>query len=323
MALPSRASPTSPVSARFDVDRPWGRVARLGPALIVVGGLTGYALTIVVRQSLGVGLGLGLGAGDETGAGAGAGFGSGFSLDAYRRLFGANGFWRSFAFTLWVAGAATTLSVVGAVAVLWHWTRHPGRARRVDLWLMQLNLTIPHVVWTVALLATFSQSGWASRLGAALGLFDRPAEFPVLVRDRFGIGIVLHVVTKELPFLVLAVAPLSGRRVAPLVRTAATLGAAPFQALRRIFLPAVAPALVPAALVAFAFALGAFEPARVLGVTDPRTLAVVALDRYRDPDLAVRADAQAISVVLGLVVVVVGVVVFTATRRWYRRGPDR
>ncbi len=297
------------------VDRGWGRALRLSPVLIVVGGLSAYAAWIVFRQSLGLGLGLGPSAERSPGRDGGA------TLDAYRRLVEADGFWRSWAFTLWVAAVGTILAVVGAVAVLWHWTRRPGRARRFDLWLLQVNLTIPHVVWTVALLATFSQSGWASRLVAAAGLIDRPAQFPVLVRDAFGVGIIGHLVTKELPFLVLAGAPLAGRRLAPLVQTAATLGAGPWPTLRRVFLPAIVPVLVPASLVAFAFAVGAYEPASALGVSDPRMLSVVALERYRDPDLLVRADAQAISVVLALIVIAVAVAVWSATRRWFPRRP--
>jgi putative spermidine/putrescine transport system permease protein len=301
---------------RLGVDRGWGQALRLGPAVVVVGGLSAYAAAIVVRQSLGLGLGFGSGVGPGGGAGGDAG---GASLEAYRRLVEADGFWRSIGFTLWVASVGTALAVLGAVAILWHWTSRPGRARRFDLWILQLNLSIPHVVWTVALLATFSQSGWASRIVAAVGLIESPGEFPVLVRDSFGVGIIGHLVTKELPFLVLVGAPLAGRRLVPLAQTAATLGAGPLATLRRVFVPAMAPVLVPAALVAFAFAVGAYEPASALGVSDPRTLSVVALDRYRDPDLGVRADAQAISVALAFVVAVVAVIVWSLTRRWFPR----
>ena len=52
---------------------------------------------------------------------------------------------------------------------------------------------------------------------------------------------------------------------------------------RLVYLPAWLRRSCPPSLAAFAFALGAYEPAAVLGVQRPRTLAVVAVEWFRHP----------------------------------------
>jgi len=269
--------------------------------LVVCGGLTVGALALMVTESLGVGEPSGL---------------VNPGIDAYRSVVGADGFVEALAFSMWVAVAGTLLALAGAVTVAWLWTTRPGRLHRVGLGVLHVNLSIPHIVWAVALAATFSQSGWLSRLVVLVGLTDASADFPVVVRDSFGIGIIAHIVTKELPFITIALLPLAGRRAAPLLRQGAVLGASPMQRLRTIFLPTLAPALFPAAMVSFAFALGAFEPGWVLGASTPRTLAVVILERFRDADLVRRSEAQALSVILLSIVFFVAALGWRRTRRW-------
>lgn len=290
--------PRPPVASRR---RHLGTALRLAPAVAPVLVLCGWAAVDGVAASFGSGAG-------SSGSGAGTA--------AYGRVLSHPGFWPAYGFSLWIAAAGTLIAVCGAVAVGFAWTSRPGRRRTVQLWVLQVNVSLPHLVWAVALVATFSPSGWVSRLAATAGLIDRPDQFPLLVNDHFGVGIIGHLVTKEVPFLVLASLPLAGHRLAGQLRQAATLGAPRWAQLRLVYLPGVAPALVPASLAAFAFALGAYEPAAVLGVQRPRTLAVVAVEYFRDPDLARRADAFVLSAVLLTTTVGVALVAWAVARRW-------
>ena len=271
------------MSRVFAASRPAGRLLRLAPALVPVAVLSIAAVIDAVSTSLGLGA-------SSSGRGA--------TVAAYRSLFASPGFWPALGFSLWVAIVGTAVSVVVASLVGFAWIHRPGRQRRVQLWMFQLNLSLPHLVWATALTATLSQSGWLARLSASVGLIHRPGQFPVLVNDTHGLGIIAHLVSKEVPFVAVALLPLLGRRLQLQLRQASTLGAAPVAQFRHVYLPAVAPALVPAALAVFAFALGGYEPSAVLGVRQPRTLAVVIIDRFRDPNLARRSEAFALSVVL-------------------------
>ena len=109
------------------------------------------------------------------------------------------------------------------------------------------NLAIPHVVWAVALLLFLAQSGLLARLAATAGLIQVPADFPVLVRDSYGLGIILHYISKETPFLALIVLAALRGQPAGYGQVAANLGANRWQRLRYVTLPFVTPALLAGA----------------------------------------------------------------------------
>lgn len=265
----------------------------LAPALAVVGLLVGASLAYGVAQSLGLLAILGT---------------SQVSVAAYRDLLDGTGpagreFWPALGFSLWVSLASTGLSALGALLVAAALGRRP--ADGTILLMLNLNLAFPHLVWAVALGLLLGQSGLLARLAAALGLIDAPAEFPVLVRDRDGLGIILHYVSKEIPFLVLIVLAVLRTQGTEYDLVAENLGADGWQRVRHITLPLVLPALAAGSALVFAFSFGAYEVPALLGVRYPRTLAVLALESFVNPDLRQRAAGMAISLVIGLVTLVV------------------
>ncbi len=263
----------------------------LAPALAVVGLLVGASLWYGIAQSLGLLAIIGT---------------SRVSLEAYRDLLSGAGpsgreFWPALGFSLWVSLASTGLAALGALLVA---AALSGRRRPADgstLLMLNLNLAFPHLVWAVALSLLLAQSGLLARLAAALGLIDAPAQFPVLVRDRYGLGIILHYVSKEIPFLVLIVLAVLRTQGAQYDLVAENLGANHWQRLRYVTLPLVLPALAAGSALVFAFSFGAYEVPALLGVRYPRTLAVLALEFFVNPDLNRRAAGMAISLIISLV----------------------
>lgn len=284
-----------------------GDLLRLSLVVIPVGGLSLAAVVDTTAISLG----------------AGTGQWSAIDLSAYSDVVTRPGFWESYAFSLWIAIAGTTIAATGAALLGFAWARRADQRGRLTLSVLQYNLGVPHLVWAVALVAVLSPSGWIARLIASAGLIDRPDQFPLLVNDRFGLGIILHLVTKEIPFLLLASLPLTGPRLRTALGQAATLGAPPGAQLRHVYLPGVAPVFVPALIAVFAYALGAYEPAAVLGVQQPRTLAVVAVEWFRNPDPARREHAFALSTILLATIAAVGAALLLATRNWWAHGNGR
>jgi len=233
------------------------------------------------------------------------------SLQAYANLLTrgdyAQQFWPGLLLTAWTSLASTALAallaLVAALAI-----RGMGRRRRLSVFLLQFNLPIPHIVAAIGVLFLLSQSGLLSRLGAQIGLIERPADFPILVRDRFGIGIILAYVWKELPFIgviVLAVLESLGEDYE---ESARTLGANAWQRFRYVTLPLIAPALLSSAMIVFAFVFGAYQVPEILGVRYPRALPVLALRFFLNPDLSARSEAMALSVIITLIVVVIAAI---------------
>lgn len=258
---------------------------RLAPALAATLIMLGASLGYGVAQSLGY-IGA-IGARD-------------LSLDAYTNLLGGQGaagreFWVSLGFSLWVSMTSTLLSAVGALLIAAWLTDRPSRSGTFAL---NWNLAVPHLIWAVGLLLVLGQSGLLARWAGALGWIDGPAQFPVLVRDRFGFGIILHYVGKEVPFLTLIVLAVLRTQSDGLLRVAANLGADRWQRFRLVTLPLVLPALTAGALLVFAYCLGAYEAPALLGVQYPRALPVLALDLFTNPDLHARAEGMAIGLVI-------------------------
>jgi putative spermidine/putrescine transport system permease protein len=228
------------------------------------------------------------------------------SLDAYRNTLNLNSeFWTSLEFSLWISIASTAIS--SAIALLLAvWLSE--RRGNTDTLALNWNLAFPHLVWSVALLLFLSQSGLFSRWATSLGLISTPAEFPVVVRDRFGFGIILSYIGKEIPFLTITILSILRSQPVGYDVVAENLGASRWQRLRYVTIPQVTPALLAGSLLVFGFIFSSYEVPALLGVGYPRALPVLALRFFLDPDLRARSEGMVISLIITLIVMVVAVV---------------
>ena len=131
-----------------------------------------------------------------------------------------------------------------------------------------------------------------------------PNDFPVLVFDRWQISTILVYVWKEVPFIglvVLAVLKGIGDEYEEVART---LGANSWQRFRHVLLPLIAPGVIVAGVIVFAFVFGSFEIPLLLGQRYPNVLPVTAYRAYIDPDLNQRPEAMAMGILITLIVVV-------------------
>ena len=227
------------------------------------------------------------------------------SLQAYQNIIFSEQyaavFWQGLLLTLWVSFGSTILSAMLALATALL-LRRSFFGKRFATFLYQLNLPVPHVVAAIGILFLFSQSGLISRTGAQLGVFGGPSDFPVVVKDKFGIGIILSFVWKEVPFvgvIVLAVLQSLGVDYEDLARS---LGANRWQRFRYVILPLVMPGLLSGSILVFAFSFGSYEVPAILGVRFPRTLSVTAVRFFRNPDLNSRTEGMAISIIISIIV---------------------
>lgn len=144
---------------------------------------------------------------------------------------------------------ATALAVVLGVPLAWLLARVDFRGRALVRALALLPLVLPPVVGGVALLLAFGRNGlvgqWLDRW------FDVRLPFTTA-------GAVLAETFVALPFLVITVEAALRTTDRRYEDAAATLGASRWMIFRRVTLPAVAPALVAGAALAWARALGEF-----------------------------------------------------------------
>ncbi len=267
---------------------PW---ISLAPALTIIMVLLGASLFYAVAESVGY-----INAIGQTQV----------SFDAYRAtLDPSSEFWTSLGFSLWVSIASTAASSAIALALA-VWLSE--RSGNMDTLALNWNLAFPHLVWSVALLLFLSQSGLFARWAASFGLISTTADFPVLVRDRFGIGIILSYIGKEVPFLAITILSVLRSQSVGYDVVAENLGANRRQRLRYVTIPQVLPALLAGSLLVFGFIFSSYEVPALLGVGYPRALPALALRFFLDPDLRARSEGMVISLIITLIVMVVAVV---------------
>jgi putative spermidine/putrescine transport system permease protein len=263
----------------------------LAPAIILITIMLGASLFYAIAESLSVIQVIGQ---NEA------------SLQAYQKVLQVDSeFWVSLRFSLWVSIASTILAAVLSLFIaVWL----SSRANQSDTLALNWNLAFPHLVWATALLLIFSQSGLLARWAASLQLISTPAEFPVIVKDTFGLGIILHYVSKEIPFLTLIILAVLWSQPIRYDVVAENLGANRWQKLLYITLPQVLPALLSGSLLVFGFIFSSYEVPAVLGVNYPRALPVLALRFFLDPDLRARSEGMVISLIITAIVLAVAMI---------------
>lgn len=245
----------------------------LTPALLVVVGLFGGGLAVSVAESVGY---------FEGGA---------LTLRHYSGLAEDVEVRASLGITLGVAVAVTALSATGGllIAVV---LRPQGRWTT----LLQVPVAIPHLTFAFVLMHLLSPSGVVARVGHALGWTPEPADFPELIQDPYGIGIVIAYVLKETPFVAVMLVAVLARVGRGYDDAARTLGAGRWQRFRHVTLPLLWAPLISSSVFVFAYVLSAFEAPFLLGRPYPAMIPVVAQRRFVSPDLAERPEAVALAV---------------------------
>ncbi|MEM7441878.1 MAG: ABC transporter permease subunit [Pseudomonadota bacterium] len=228
-------------------------------------------------------------------------------------------FWAGLALTFWVAIASTFISAALAIAIALL-LRRTFFGKRLAVFLFQLNLPIPHLVIAIGMLLVFSQSGLLSRVAGELGIISSPRDFPVLVRDSSGIGIILAYVWKEIAFFGIIVMAILQSLGEDYEAVAQSLGANRWQRFRYVTLPLIMPGLMSASIIVFAFTFGTYEVPRILGIRFPEMLPVMALDFFLNPDLNARAEGMALSIIIAVIVLILVLIYMYISARTIRKG---
>jgi putative spermidine/putrescine transport system permease protein len=216
----------------------------------------------------------------------------------YVDLFEEERFMTSFLFSLTVTSISTILSlciglgIVKAFSPLLKENKH-----KLLVWIPML---VPHFVWAYLVYLLFNQSGFFSNVFGMAGWIDDRSQFPILVQDRNGIGIILTYVWKEVPFVTLMLLPVYATLSKSYKEVASILGAGPYKAFWVAEWPFILPVLVETGAILFAFIFTAYEVPQLLGVTSPQMLAILAYDWFYSGSWSDRPLAFASLVLVGL-----------------------
>ena len=240
------------------------------------------------------------------------------SLWAYKELMKLS-FLQSVGVTVGIAAAIAVISGIIALLAAIFLAERSSKWKWIQL-IFQLPIGIPHLLAAYLLMQVFMQSGWYSRIAYYFGWIDTLEEFPVLVHDEWGIGVILAYMWKEVPFIVLLIYPFMIKLISDWEEQAKALGSTFSQTMRLVIIPILLPIWVGGMWVIFAFALGAYEIPALLASTSFGSIPVDAFHEYSQFGLERQPIAIAMNVVLAGISLLVGSVLIYLQLNWYKRG---
>lgn len=184
----------------------------------------------------------------------------GAGLANYQEFFASEADVRVLFNTFYIAGVVTVASLLIGYPYAYLMAMVPPRVAG----LLLIFVLVPF--WSSLLVRTFAwevilrDTGLVNSFLRGIGLIEQPLP---LIRNTF--SVTLGMTQILVPFMVLPLYSVMQQISPELTRAAANLGASPFQAFRRVFLPLTYPGIVAGALLVFVLALGFYITPTLLG----------------------------------------------------------
>jgi len=217
----------------------------------------------------------------------------GFTLKHYWSFFSDAFYWRVLWGTFQTAGIVTIFALLMSYPLAYMIVRIGGHFATVMLLIIAMSFWTSFLVRTFAWMVILGNNGPLRAVLAFLG-WD-PA--PQLLFTRF--SSTLAMVHLLIPFMVLALYSVMKKIDMNFVRAARSLGATPFEAFRRVFLPLSAPGIVNGCTLVFIMCLGFYVTPVLLG--SPREQMIAGLIGTQIEEFLEFGEASATSVILLLV----------------------
>jgi len=151
------------------------------------------------------------------------------------------------------------------------------------------TVPIPHIVGAIAIGLLLSDAGMVARLVGA-----EPGAFPPIVSGPWWLAVIAELAWKEAAFVTIITLGAVARHARALDEAAVVLGVGTWRRWRRVTLPLMAPSLVGAGSIAFAFAIGNVEVPLLLGRTSPEPLPILGYRLFSQSDLMLRPEAMVV-----------------------------
>lgn len=230
------------------------------------------------------------------------------SLANYIRLFEQTSFWDSLEFSLRVSFISTIFSLLIGTIV----TKVLYEALLKKYWkqLVWLPMLFPHFIAGYLVLLIFAPSGLFSTWAYQVQLIEDMSQFPIIIMDRQGVGIIQTYIWKEIPFVVLMLLPVFAQIDNRYKEVVTTLGGGRWEMFRTVEWPWLFPVIIETGLIVFAFVFAAFEVPYLLGATYPKMLPVLAYQWFFEGDWSNRPLAMASMLLITAFIMMVATMFF-------------
>ncbi|KEI78114.1 spermidine/putrescine ABC transporter permease [Clostridium botulinum A2 117] len=219
------------------------------------------------------------------------------TLKYYKEVLTSREFVEALKFSLFTCTLSSLIAEFIGVVLAYIIFTHKKRSKILDI-IYKIPIIIPHTVAVLLIINMLSQNGILARILFNLGLISSRNIFPNLIMDKWGIGIIITYVWKEIPFIILVIYAVLTNIDEKMWHLSKTLGASKTQTFFYVIFPMLVTSILSSFIIIFAFSFGAFEVPYLLGPTTPKSLSVKAYIEYSNPDLTNRPYAMVINTIL-------------------------
>jgi sulfate transport system permease protein len=207
---------------------------------------------------------------------------------------------------------AAAINVVFGLMLAWSLVRYNFPGRRIVDALIDLPFALPTAVAGIALTALYAPNGW-------LGGFLEPLGIKVAFTP---LGVLVALIFIGVPFIVRTVQPVLEDLDIEFEEAAASLGASRLQTIRKVVLPALAPALITGFALAFARAVGEYGSVIFIAGNLPMISEITPLIIITKLEQYDYAGATAVAAVM-LIVSFVLLLIINGLQAWSARSNER
>lgn len=220
----------------------------------------------------------------------------GFTLSHWQWALESTEVWKSITFSMYIATMALAIAMCFAFFLVIYL-----RPQLEKGWLSRaiyMPLAIPAAVAAFFSFQMLSASGLLARFFYQLGWINSIHQFPELINDAWGIGIILTHALMAFPFLTLVLLNLyESKGILALSELASTLGARSVDIRVKVVFPILFKGIMPTLGLFFLFILGAYEIPLLLGRQDPQMITLLTLRKLQRFDLSVIPQAYVVALI--------------------------
>ena len=227
------------------------------------------------------------------------------TLMYYKEILGREASIDGIVYSFKIAGISAILSILIGIFMCYILI-NTGRNGLINA-IVKLPIIVPHTIVALMIINVMSQNGLLARILFHLNIISDQSDFPLLINDAGGVGVILAYMWKEAPFVIYFVITLMAAISSNLGEAAINLGASRLTAFIEVSLPLCIGNILSA--------LGAYELPQILGATLPKALPILSYIEFQKPDLRLRPYAMAYNGVLTVISVFAAIVYFRLMKK--------
>jgi len=189
----------------------------------------------------------------------------------------------------------------------------PQKLNKIKMFFLS-PMYIPYLLGGYMISVLIGQSGVISTLCYRLGWIERMNEFPILVSESNGYSIIFTYGWKASPFVILMVYSTIIKINNEWLDVARVYGVNRYHFFKEVVFPIIFPIYLSSLFIVFAHIFASFEVPYLLGVTYPRTLPVLAYEKYARNSIESRGEVMVINSIIILLTASVALIIYKLNR---------